>query len=102
MTTSNPNPANPPAGSSNGSTTAAGQGSQANGTPSITRVTKSMTKLPNDAGQVWREYDITPYTSRITGINDPQQAILDWILKETGTEMWFNQPLGISAPTAMN
>ena len=62
---------------------------------SITRVTKSMNQLPNDAGQIWREYDITPYTSRITGITDPQQAILDWVLKETGTEMWFNQPLGI-------
>ena len=62
---------------------------------SITRVTKSMSQLPNDAGQVWREYDITPYTNSIQGIDDPQQAILDWILKETGTEMWFNQPLGI-------
>ncbi|MEM9411717.1 MAG: hypothetical protein AAGA30_11430, partial [Planctomycetota bacterium] len=61
----------------------------------ITRVTKTMSKLPNDAGQVWREYDISPYTSRITQVPDPQQAILDWILKETGTEMWFNQPLGI-------
>ena len=54
-----------------------------------------MSELPNDAGQVWREYDITPYSSAISGIDDPQQAILDWILKETGTEMWFNQPLGI-------
>ena len=62
---------------------------------SITRVTKSMNQLPNDAGQVWREYDITPYTNSIQGIDDPQQAILDWVLKETGTEMWFNQPLGI-------
>jgi len=62
---------------------------------SITRVTKSMNQLPNDAGQVWREYDITPYTHNIQGIDDPQQAILDWILKETGTDMWFNQPLGI-------
>lgn len=61
----------------------------------ITRVTKSMTQLPNDAGQVWREYDITPYTSQMTGVTDPQQAILDWVLRETGKEMWFNQPLGI-------
>lgn len=61
----------------------------------ITRVTKAMKQLPNDAGQVWREYDISPYTSQITGVVDPQQAILDWILKETGMEMWFNQPLGI-------
>ena len=62
---------------------------------SITRVTKSMTQLPNDAGQVWREYDISPYTSQMAGIADPQQAVLDWVLRETGTEMWFNQPLGI-------
>lgn len=66
---------------------------QAQGT--ITRVTKSMTQLPNDAGQVWREYDITPYTNQMTGTTDPQQAILDWVLRETGTEMWFGQPLGI-------
>jgi hypothetical protein len=83
---------NQPAGSLSDPQTQVGQ---ENENRSITRVTKSMTKLPNDAGQVWREYDITPYTSRITGINDPQQAILAWILKETGTEMWFNQPLGI-------
>lgn len=66
---------------------------QAKGT--ITRVTKSLTQLPNDAGQVWREYDITPYTSQMDGVTDPQQAILDWVLRETGREMWFNQPLGI-------
>jgi hypothetical protein len=62
---------------------------------SITRVSRSTNQLPNDAGQVWREYDISPYTSRITGVDDPQQAVLDWILKETGTEMWFHQPLGL-------
>lgn len=61
----------------------------------ITKVTKTMNRLPNDAGQIWREYDISPYTSRITSIDKPQQAILDWILRETGTEMWFNEPFGI-------
>ena len=62
---------------------------------SITKVSKSFSKLPSTAGQVWREYDITPYTSRITSVEDPQQAIVDWILLETGTDMWFHQPLGI-------
>ena len=52
-------------------------------------------QLPNSAGQVWREYDIRPYTSRITTTTRPQQAVLDWILHETGKEMWFNAPLGI-------
>jgi hypothetical protein len=63
--------------------------------PGVTRVTKTMDKLPNSAGQIWREYDISPYTSRVTNSEDPQKAITEWILRETGTEMWFHQPLGI-------
>ena len=65
------------------------------GSASITKVTKTMSRLPNKDGQIWREYDISPYTSRITSIDKPQQAILDWILRETGTEMWFNEPFGM-------
>lgn len=60
-----------------------------------TKVTRTQNQLPNDAGQVWREYDITPYTDQVKSVQQPQQAILDWVLRETGTEMWFNQPLGI-------
>lgn len=63
--------------------------------PQLTRITREMNSLPNSAGQVWREYDIRPYTSRISSVEKPQQAILDWILQETGREMWFNEPLGI-------
>ncbi len=51
--------------------------------------------LPNDAGQVWREYDLTPYTSRVTSSEKPEQAVVDWILRDTGTEVWFSEPLGI-------
>lgn len=54
-----------------------------------------MNMLPNKDGQIWREYDISPYTSNIKTIENPQQAVLDWILRETGTEMWFNEPMGI-------
>lgn len=61
----------------------------------ITKVQRTMDVLPNSAGQVWREYDISPYTSRISNAPNSQQAILDWILRETGTEMWFNEPMGI-------
>ena len=54
-----------------------------------------MDKLPNQAGQVWREYDISPYTTQITSSKQPEQAVLDWVLRETGSEMWFTQPMGI-------
>lgn len=63
--------------------------------PGVTRVTKTLSALPNSAGQVWREYDISPYTSQITTTQDPQKSIIEWVLRETGTEMWFHQPLGI-------
>ncbi len=51
--------------------------------------------LPNSAGQIWREYDISTYTARVTTKERPQQAIIDWILRETGTELWFSEPLGM-------
>ena len=71
-------------------------------TPAITadargglRVTKGSGTLPNEHGQVWREYDISPYTARVKDSDRPQQAIVDWILRETGTDVWFAEPLGI-------
>ena len=61
----------------------------------VTRVSSNTNVLPNSAGQIWREYDIRPYTSQVTTSNQPEKAIVDWILRETGHEMWFQQPLGI-------
>jgi hypothetical protein len=51
--------------------------------------------LPNDAGQVWRQYDISPYTLRVKNKAKPEQAIIDWILRETGTDVWFSSPVGL-------
>jgi hypothetical protein len=62
---------------------------------SIAKVTSGTGTLPNDAGQVWREYDITPYTLRVTSTNRPEQAIVDWILRETGYEAWHGDPVGL-------
>ena len=59
------------------------------------RVTAGNGTLPNERGQVWREYDISPYTARVTTTKRPEQAIIDWILRETGYEVWHNEPLGI-------
>ena len=61
----------------------------------ITRVSRQSGTLPRDHGQVWDEYDITPYTSRVTGTAKPERAIVDWILLDTGTETWFSEPLGV-------
>ncbi|MBN2474370.1 MAG: hypothetical protein JXB62_07165 [Pirellulales bacterium] len=56
--------------------------------------------LPNKHGQVWREYDISPYTLRVTTTSRPEQAIIDWVLRETGYEAWHSEPLGILSATA--
>lgn len=56
-------------------------------------------KLPCTHGQVWQEYDISPYTLRVTDTSRPEQAIIDWILRETGYEAWHAEPLGILSAT---
>ena len=61
----------------------------------VTRTSKGSGTLPNEHGQQWIEYDISPYTSRVTSVEKPEQAIIDWILRETGTDVWFTEPLGI-------
>ncbi|MEZ6098251.1 MAG: hypothetical protein R3E01_04700 [Pirellulaceae bacterium] len=63
-------------------------------TRGIARVSSGTGTLPNDDGQVWREYDITGFTDRIQGERS-EQAIVDWILRETGTEAWFADPVGL-------
>ena len=61
----------------------------------LARVTRGPATLPNDAGQEWRDYDISPYTARVTTTNRPEQGVVDWILRETGHEAWHSEPLGI-------
>ena len=56
--------------------------------------------LPNSHGQVWREYDISPYTLRVTGNAAPQQAVVDWILRETGYEAWHGETVAMLSADA--
>ncbi|TWT72822.1 hypothetical protein Pla123a_41220 [Posidoniimonas polymericola] len=63
--------------------------------PSRARVSKGPSSLPNDHGQVMREYDIRPYTLKVANTPHPEQTIVDWILRETGYETWHSDPLGI-------
>ena len=65
----------------------------------IARVTKGSGTLPNDHGQVWREYDISPYTYRVTSTKRPEQAIVDWILRETGYEAWHGEEVALLSAT---
>ncbi len=51
--------------------------------------------LPTANGQQWVEYDIRPYTQNMKNVERPQQVIIDWIIRETGTDVWFNEPMGI-------
>ena len=61
----------------------------------LARVTRGAANLPNDAGQDWRDYDITPYTTRAAGASKPEQLIVDWILRETGYEAWHGDPVSV-------
>lgn len=46
--------------------------------------------LPDEQGQTWREYDIRPFTARVTSSAKPERLIVDWILRETGYETWHS------------
>lgn len=63
--------------------------------PSRLSIASGSGVLPNSEGQVWRQYDIRTYTSTVKGTEHPEQAIIDWILRETGTDVWFSEPLGL-------
>ncbi len=55
--------------------------------------------LPADRGQVWREYDLGDYTRRVTSTQRPEQAIVDWILRETGYEAWHSETVSVLSAT---
>lgn len=52
-------------------------------------------KLPTNAGQYWVEYDIRAYTDTVKNMERPQQVLIDWILRETGTDSWFGEVTGV-------
>lgn len=58
----------------------------------LAKVSSGTGMLPNDAGQVYREYDISHYSLRVASTAAPEQAIVDWILRETGYETWHTGP----------
>lgn len=63
--------------------------------PTYRTVAAGSLGLPNDAGQVWKEYDLRTYTSRITSTKRPERTVVDWVLRETGYEAWHGEPMGV-------
>lgn len=69
-------------------------------TPRPTRAVLSAVGQPGDgqlsksAGQEHRVYNLRPYTDVLRQYDRPERAIVDWILRETGSEVWFSEPFG--------
>lgn len=51
-------------------------------------------QLPRTAGQEHRVFDLRPYTGYLTKYDRPEQAVIDWVLRETGSDVWFTEPFG--------
>ncbi len=47
--------------------------------------------IPNQHGQIWKQYDISGYTGRFPQASQPEKTITDWILMETGFEAWHSE-----------
>ena len=57
----------------------------------------SRPNIPQGHDQIWRVYDITPYTkgSQFPPDSKPEQTIVNWIIKRTGTQTWHSSPFSI-------
>jgi hypothetical protein len=61
--------------------------------------TEPTASFPQFDGQVWREYEIRSYTSRVAATRRPQAAIVDWVLLETGYEVWHGDVPSVLSAT---
>ncbi|MDR2438564.1 MAG: hypothetical protein LBE12_04210 [Planctomycetaceae bacterium] len=63
----------------------------------IAKITTDLEKIPKSHDQIWREYDITPYTKgrNFPATVQPEQTIVDWVLRQTGIKTWHSLPFGI-------
>ncbi len=63
---------------------------------SLSSITRNGARgLDASVGQYWATYDLRPYTQQLAGYPRPEQAIVDWIIRETGTDIWFHEPMGV-------
>lgn len=78
-----------------GATAAAPEGEAAPTRERRVKVIKGNGVLPNNDGQVFRQYDLKPYLDNLGGDANAEQAIIDWILRETGSAAWSRGPVAI-------
>lgn len=55
------------------------------------RVSGQTVNISSAHGQIWKQYDISRYTSRFPNMSRPESAVTDWILMETGFEVWHSE-----------
>lgn len=51
--------------------------------------------LGEQPNRSWSTYDISEYTTSVKSVPNPEKNILDWILRETGTQTWFGETIGV-------
>lgn len=69
--------------------------------PKYTTAQQGASSLPAEAGQIFVDYDLTPYTSQYPNLPHPERTIIRWIMADTGESFWFEEPFGfLSADSA--
>ncbi len=63
--------------------------------PKTTRFSYELNSLPNQNGQFWIVYDITPFTERFSSTTEPQKSIVEWIRFDSGKDFWHKEPFCI-------
>lgn len=53
-------------------------------------ISLAQVNIPSQHGQIWKQYDISGYTGRFPQVSQPEKTIADWILMETGFEVWHS------------
>jgi hypothetical protein len=50
---------------------------------------------PPEGGQSWRTFDISRYTGLAHSTINPQEAIVEWIFRRTGTAIWHGEQTAV-------
>jgi len=51
--------------------------------------------FPTETGQRWQNFDIARYASLDSAQSSPQNAIIEWIFRRTGTAPWHGEKLAV-------
>lgn len=83
-----------PTGGSRGGTTGVASESRSDnsGSSSLSPRDEDSSLIANTSSRSWQTYDISGYTSAVKSVPDPEKNVLNWILRETGTDTWFAEP----------